>query len=100
MKFFRDSYCLAVSACEHFCTNHIITPIYIVVYTRESLSSSFVYHSGKDLYNSICSDVGHKNKMRELMQNLHNAWELPEEKDEKGQEDLEKFNALFENKED
>jgi len=38
--------------------------------------------------------------MRELMQNLHNAWELPEEKDEKGQEDLEKFNALFENKGD
>ena len=36
--------------------------------------------------------------MRELMQNLHNAWELPEEK--KGQEDLEKFNALFENKGD
>ena len=34
------------------------------------------------------------------MQNLHNAWELPEEKDEKGQEDLEKINALFENKED
>ena len=34
------------------------------------------------------------------MQNLHNAWELPEEKDEKSQEDLEKFNALFENKGD
>ena len=47
MKFFRDSYCLTVSACEYFCTNHIITPIYIVVYTREGLSSSSVYHKNQ-----------------------------------------------------
>lgn len=32
------------------------------------------------------------------MQKLRNAWALPEEKDEKVQEDLEKFNKLFEKK--
>ena len=32
------------------------------------------------------------------MQKLRNAWELPEEKDEKVQEDLEKFNQLFKKK--
>ena len=47
MKFFRDSYRLTVSACEHFCTNHIGTTVYIVVYTVVGLSSSFVYHKNQ-----------------------------------------------------
>ena len=36
-----------------------------------------------------------KTEYGKQMQKLRNAWELPEEKDEKVQEDLEKFNALF-----
>ena len=36
-----------------------------------------------------------KTEYGKQMQKLHNAWELPEEKDEKVQEDLEKFNELF-----
>ena len=54
MKFFRDSYRLTVSACEHFCTNHIGTSVweppktavfrgnfvYITIYTEVGLSSS------------------------------------------------------------
>ena len=47
MKFFRDSYRLTVSACEHFCTNHISTTVYVVVYTVVGLSSSFVYHKNQ-----------------------------------------------------
>ena len=47
MKFFRDSYCLTVSACEYFCTNHIITTVYVVVYTVVGLSSSSVYHKNQ-----------------------------------------------------
>ena len=47
MKFFRDSYCLTVSACEHFCTNHIGTTVYAVVYTVVGLSSSFVYYKNQ-----------------------------------------------------
>lgn len=37
-----------------------------------------------------------KTEYGKQMQKLRNAWELPEEKDEKVQEDLEKFNKLFE----
>ena len=36
-----------------------------------------------------------KTEYGKQMQKLRNAWELPEEKDEKVQEDLEKFNLLF-----
>ena len=36
-----------------------------------------------------------KTEYGKQMQKLRNAYELPEEKDEKVQEDLEKFNALF-----
>lgn len=36
-----------------------------------------------------------KTEYGKQMQKLRNAWELPEEKDEKVQEDLEKFNKLF-----
>ena len=36
-----------------------------------------------------------KTEYGKQMQKLHNAWEVPEEKDEKVQEDLEKFNELF-----
>ncbi|MCR4949286.1 MAG: bacteriophage Gp15 family protein [Treponema sp.] len=36
-----------------------------------------------------------KTEYGKQMQKLRNAWELPEEKDEKVQEDLEKFNELF-----
>lgn len=36
-----------------------------------------------------------KTEYGKQMQKLRNAWELPEEMDEKVQEDLEKFNALF-----
>ena len=61
MKFFRDSYRLTVSACEHFCTNHIGTSVweppktavfrgnfvYITIYTEVGLSSSSVYHKNQ-----------------------------------------------------
>lgn len=36
-----------------------------------------------------------KTEYGKQMQKLRNAWELPEEKDEKVQKDLEKFNKLF-----
>lgn len=36
-----------------------------------------------------------KTEYGKQMKKLRNAWELPEEKDEKVQEDLEKFNKLF-----
>lgn len=39
-----------------------------------------------------------KTEYGKQMQKLRNAWELPEEKDEKVQEDLEKFNQLFKKK--
>ena len=39
-----------------------------------------------------------KTEYGKQMQKLRNAWELPEEKDEKVQEDLEKFNKLFKKK--
>lgn len=47
-----------------------------------------------------CWNGDSKTEYGKQMQRLRNAWELPEEKDEKVQEDLEKFNALFENKND
>lgn len=39
-----------------------------------------------------------KTEYGKQMQKLRNSWELPEEKDEKVQEDLEKFNKLFKKK--
>lgn len=39
-----------------------------------------------------------KTEYGKQMQKLRNAWELPEEKNEKVQEDLEKFNKLFKKK--
>lgn len=41
-----------------------------------------------------------KTEYGKQMQELRNSWELPEEKDGKVQEDLKKFNALFEKKGD